>query len=98
MLVHSVFFWLKKDLSDEQKALFTEKLQGLTTIKPSVLVTIGTPAATDRPVIDRSYDHALTCIFESMADHDAYQLHPAHKDFIENCAPLWERVLIYDAD
>jgi hypothetical protein len=61
-------------------------------------VYIGQPAPTPpRPVVDASYDHCLTLIFDDMAAHDAYQEEPLHKAFIEHCKPLWERVQIYDA-
>jgi len=99
MLVHTVFFWLKEDLSTEQRQQFLDGVKPLLDIKPNVMITLGTPAATEqRPVIDSSYDYSLTCIFESIADHDTYQIDPAHLKFIEECKTLWSKVLVYDAD
>ena len=98
MFVHTVFFWLKKELSEEQRKAFFKGADTLTTIKPNVLIATGTPASTDRPIIDRSYDYGLTCIFESLEDHDKYQVDPVHLKFVENHANDWEKVLIYDYD
>lgn len=98
MLVHSVFFYLKKDLSEDQRSEFLSGLTSLTTIEPAELLTVGTPADTHRPVVIRDYDFSLTCIFTDLAQHDAYQIHETHLAFIENCAKFWDKVQIYDAD
>jgi hypothetical protein len=97
MLIHSVYFWLRPDLTEEETAHFRTRVRALTTI-PSVRIGhVGTPAETDRPVIDRSYSCMLLTIFDDMAGHDAYQVDPVHDQFRIECAPLWSRVQIYDA-
>lgn len=98
MFVHTVFFWLKKDLSDAQKEAFHAGAKTLTDIQPSVAAYIGKPADTERPVIDNTYDYSLTCIFENKADHDAYQVDPVHLEFIDKHAKDWARVVVYDAE
>ncbi|ARN57164.1 Dabb family protein [Sedimentisphaera salicampi] len=98
MLVHSVFFWLKEDLAEAELYLFREKLETLKQIPAAHSVYIGTPASTDRPVIDRSYDFALTVVFEDIGKHDEYQSDPLHKTFLNECSDMFEKVLIYDAD
>ena len=97
MLSHIVVFWLKDDLSDAQRSAFREGLESLKTIESAHAVYIGAPAKTgDRPVIDKSYSLALTVLFDTIQDHDAYQVHPLHQAFVRKCGPLWSRVLIYD--
>ena len=96
MFVHTVFFWLKDELSDDQKQAFFKGVDTLKTIQPNVMVTTGAPASTNRPIIDTSYDYGLTCIFESLEDHDKYQVDPTHLKFVENHANDWKKVLIYD--
>ena len=76
MLVHIVLFWLKKDLSDADKKAFYVGLESLKGIASTENVYIGTPADTERPVIDKSYDYCLTVLLKSMAEHDAYQVDP----------------------
>ena len=99
MLVHSVYFWLKPDLTAAQRAEFLQALQVLKDVPSVSQFYLGTPAGvTDRPVVDRSYDYSFTCIFENLAAHNAYQVHPLHTAFVAVGKPLWTRVQIYDAD
>jgi hypothetical protein len=97
MFVHAVYFWLRDDLSAEDRATFAELVQSLTTIEDVHQGHIGRPADTDRPVIDRSYSWAEILIFKDRAAHDRYQVHPLHQKFVERCATFWTRVLIYDS-
>jgi hypothetical protein len=98
MFTHCVFFWLRDGLSADEKADFERQLKTLTTLPSVVYGTIGTPASTDRPVIDRSYSYGLMVAFKDLAGHDAYQVHPLHDAFRDNCAKYWTRVVIYDFD
>ena len=49
-----------------------------------------------RPVIDQSWDYALTMQFANVADHDAYQTAPQHEAFIGSHKDRWARVLVMD--
>ena len=99
MLVHNVYFWLKEGLSDDEKAQFRAGVQTLAEIQSTTHVFIGAPAKTEsRPIIDQSYDLGLTGVLQDIAAHDEYQVDPIHLKFIENCAHLWDRVQIYDAE
>ena len=99
MLVHTVIFWLRKDLgAAEREAFRAEGLESLRGISAVSELHIGTPAPiAPRPVVDASYSFALTAIFKDIAAHDAYQIDPVHKAFVERFKPCWERVQIYDA-
>ena len=99
MLVHTVNFWLRKDLSDAEREEFLEALKTLKNVPSVEAVYIGTPAKTpQRPVIDSSYDYMLTVILKDVAAHDAYQVDPIHLAFVEGQKPKFGRVAIYDAD
>lgn len=98
MFVHVVNFWLKKGLSAAEIADFERGVKTLGTIEGLTQFNVGKPAATNRPVIDRTYDYCLLTVFEDEAGHDAYQVAPIHLKFIEDCAQYWERVLIYDSE
>jgi hypothetical protein len=56
---------------------------------------VGTPASTNRPIIDRTYSYALILVFENKEDHDVYQEHPVHDEF-RALEDHWLRVQIYD--
>lgn len=97
MLSHIVVFWLKNDLSDAQRSAFRQGLESLKSIESARSVYIGSPAKTgDRPIIDKSYSLALTVLFDSIQDHDSYQVHPLHLAFLKQYGSFWSQVLIYD--
>ena len=85
-------------LSDPQRAAFRAGVETLCAIECAEAVYVGTPAATARPVIDRTYDIGLTVVLKDMDAHDAYQVDPIHKKFVDDFGTYWERALIYDAD
>ena len=97
MFIHSVYFWLKPELTPEQQDQFWTGVKTLEAIPSIKFFFVGTPADTDRPVIDRSYSCALIAGFDDKAGHDLYQDHPIHDQFRE-LAELWNKVLIYDAE
>lgn len=95
MFVHCVYFWLKPDITPEDERRFVEGARALTTLRTVRHGWVGKPAATDRPIIDRSYSYGLTVIFDDVEGHDAYQVHPVHDAFRE-FQHLWTAVKIYD--
>ena len=98
MFVHHVFFWLKEDLETQDIKKFEEGVNSLPPIEHVHLGEVGKPAKTNRPVIERSYSYSLLLMFKNEAEHDNYQVHPTHKAFVDNCSPLWSKVLIYDSE
>lgn len=97
MFVHSVYFWLNPHLTPDERAQFWAGVDSLTTIESVRQAYVGTPASTDRPIIDRSYTCALIVVFDDEAGHEAYQVDPIHDKFREECALFWIKVQIYDA-
>lgn len=99
MLVHTVYFWLKPELTAAQRAEFRRGVESLGTIKAVAQCHVGTPAKTEkRPIIDDSYSVALTVICKDVAAHDAYQVDPIHLAFVNTFKTYWTRVQIYDAE
>jgi len=47
--------------------------------------------------VDTTYTFSLLIIFEDLAGHDAYQVDPIHKAFLEEFRAHFEKVVIYDA-
>ena len=97
MFVHTVFFWLSRPESQDDRNALRAGLASLRGINHISAAYIGTPADRRRPVIDHSYDFSLTFVFADKAAHDAYQVHPVHLEFVAECQHLWERVQVYDA-
>jgi len=97
-LVHTVFFWMHENVTDEQKANFAKNGLGELVKVPSIYKSyFGPPADTaPRDVGDSSYDFALNCHFKNKADQDTYQIDPIHLKFIEDFKDLWKEVKVYD--
>lgn len=99
MLIHSVYFWLKGNLSEDQTIAFREGLESLRKIETVASIHIGTPAKTEeRAVIDNSYSFALVVLFQSLEAQDLYQVHPLHQAFLGKFASSWKKVLVYDVE
>jgi len=99
MLVHTVYFWLKPELTPAQRADFRKGVESLGAIKAVDQLFVGTPAkTTKRPIIDDSYSVALTVVCKDVAAHDVYQVDPIHLKFVETFKTCWYKVQIYDAE
>lgn len=97
MFVHHVLFWLKEPENKVHLEKFKKELHQLLSIETIRFSHIGVPAATNRKVIDSSYQYSLLVIFDDRKGHDIYQDHDKHHKFIAECGDLWETVLVYDS-
>jgi hypothetical protein len=99
-MTHSVYFWLKDDVTAEQRALFEAELSLLPKIPYLAAGFVGKPAKTEvRPVTDHSFDYSLILSFRTMADHEYYQGPcPDHQRFVQTCKPLFGKVVVYDSE
>jgi len=97
MLAHHVLFWVKPETTDQQKEEFKKCLESLKGVDTITSIHIGTPAPIERAVVDTTYTFSLLIMFNDLAGHDVYQVHPIHKTFLENCRQYFEKVVIYDA-
>ena len=95
MFIHSVYFWLKPDITADEEKEFLKRVTALTKISSVKHGWVGTPADTDRPIIDRTYSYGLVTAFDDVAGHDIYQVHPIHDAFRE-LHHLWTAIKIYD--
>lgn len=97
-LVHHVFFWLKNPDSKVDLAKLLDGIRGLAAIETVRGIHVGVPASTEkREVVDNSFSASEILYFDDVAGQDAYQVHPLHKKFVDECSPLWSKVIVYDA-
>ena len=97
-LAHHVFFWLKNPNSKEDLNRLLEGLRTLEKIESVRKIHIGVPASTEkRDVVDSSYSASELIFFDDVAGQDAYQVHPVHKKFVDQCSHLWQKVVVYDS-
>jgi len=97
LFVHQVYFWLADPESMEARSKLVAGLEQLSKIDGIRMWHIGQPAETDRPVIDRSYSISWLTLFATKAAQDAYQEDPIHLQFVDECASLWSKVVVFDS-
>jgi len=95
--MHVVFFWLVDDAKETHKKFMSELRKFIDKVDLIKTKHIGAPADTDREVIDSTWTYSLILSFDSKKEHDLYQEHQLHKDFIENASSLWKKVQVYDS-
>ena len=97
-ITHSVFFWLKNPDSQADKDALIDGLKGLEAIPTVRAIHVGVPArAENRDVVDNSYDVSELLLFDDLEGEAAYQVHPIHQKFVEDYAPLWREVRVFDS-
>jgi antibiotic biosynthesis monooxygenase (ABM) superfamily enzyme len=97
MVRHNVYFWLNPSLTDEQKTSFEEGLRVLFTIDVVAGGSVGRAAATPvRPVTRNTFDYALVLEFDSVEQHNAYQVHPDHDVFVKQFSGWFKEVRVFD--
>ena len=95
---HVVLFWLKNPDNQQERKKFESSLE--TFIKNSEYVKsmhFGSPANTDRPVIDKTYTYCMILTFTSKEKQDKYQDEQGHKKFISESEDLWKKVVVFDS-
>jgi hypothetical protein len=97
--LHTVHFWLKDDLTEDDKHRVLEGIRALADSPNVARLSVRVPAGTPREVVDNSYDFQLVCEFDSSELHDAYQSadDEAHQHFIQHYKKYWDKVRIYDS-
>jgi hypothetical protein len=93
--VHTVYFWLKNPADIDT---FVEGVKGLAQISHLRDVHVGVPVPSDKPIVESSYHVSLLTLFNSKADHDAYQVDPIHESFLANYVKQFvDRVMVTDS-
>jgi hypothetical protein len=98
MFVHHVLFWLKEGLEPGDVLKFETGMKSLLQIEHVSQGDIGKPTGNNKQEIERTYTYSLLLLFNSHTDHALYQPHPLHRKFIDECSPLFSKVLIFDSE
>jgi len=97
-VVHHVLFWLKNPTSKADLDKLIAGVKSLGKIKTVRELHVGVVASTEkRDVVDNSWSVSELMRFSDVAGQKAYQDDPIHLKFVEECSPLWEKVIVYDA-
>lgn len=94
---HVVMFWQKKpgDAADRKK--ITDAMDRLRVIEGITALDYGTAVASERPVVDDSFDIALLVRFKNVQALHAYESDPRHtKEVKQVLLPLTKKIQVYD--
>jgi hypothetical protein len=97
LFVHHVLFYTPTNANEADQVALLEGLHKLARIPAIKMAHIGTPAPTNRDVIERTYTYSWLCLFDTAEQEEEYQRHPIHDEFRTQYARYWEKVVIYDA-
>lgn len=95
---HHVYFWLNEENKNEaDRASFEKGLAALFEIGEVEGGCWSVPAEVElRPVVDQSWDYALSMRFKTLEDQFVYQDHPRHHEFLGSFKTWWAKVLVMD--
>jgi hypothetical protein len=94
---HVVLIWLKRPNHIEDRMAIQAATRDLRVIPGIQFLDSGTALASDRPVVDDSFDIGLTMRFDSAKSLQAYESHPLHVQKVtEVLKPLSKKILVYD--
>ena len=96
---HHVYFYPTESPNASDQAELIGMCQSLLASIPGVTsFALGTPAGTDRPVVDNDYIVALLLEFPDADAEKEYQVHPQHVQFVTESRRLWSSVKVFDSN
>ena len=96
-VIHHVFFWLKNPASAADRDRLIAGIKSLAAIEAIGELRVGLIADTEkRDAVDQSWNVSELMFFKDLASQAAYQAHPIHQKFIDECSHLWNKVVVYD--
>ena len=96
-LQHLVLIWLKDAGNAEQRARIIEASKSFRDIPGVLDVQAGKPVASDRGIVDDSFDVGILVVVPDEQRLQEYLAHPIHQQAKNDVLlPLVEKILVYD--
>jgi hypothetical protein len=97
MFSHVVIFWTDPDNPNAADELLAGMEKYLRPIPGVLHFHAGKMVGSHRPVVDQSYQVALTITFPDKKTQDDYQTHPEHVEFVNTVfKKTCKKVVVYD--
>ena len=97
MFSHIVVFWVKPAPRHAADELIAGANKLLKSVPGVVHFHVGRMVPSPRPVVEQSYQVALSLIFPDRQALDEYQVHPYHVEFVEKYMKrLVKKIVVYD--
>ncbi len=96
-VTHVVMVWLKEPGNAQHRKQFVKASEQLNDLPGIVSRHVGVVQASDRAIVDDTFDVAVTVTMKNKAALKAYLNHPKHKKVLhDRIKPLINRVVAYD--
>ncbi|MFD1769082.1 Dabb family protein [Sphingobacterium suaedae] len=96
-IVHTVYFWLKDGITEEEEKDFLNFFEALKKVPGIKSFHSGRPApTTQRDVVDNSFHYSLLVTFANMDDINTYERHPDHLAAAGLYSKYWTKVAVRD--
>jgi hypothetical protein len=97
MFSHVVIFWTDPNKPQAADALLAGAQKYLKEAPGILHFHAGKMVPSHRPVVDQSYQVALSIVFKDKQSQDDYQSHPSHLEFVGKVfKPNCTKVIVYD--
>lgn len=95
---HVVLVWLKKPGDGQDRAAVVAAAKKFQREIPEIQhLSVGQPLASDRPVVDDSFDVGLVMRFADAAALARYEKHPVHTKAVQDILlPVSKKLQVYD--
>lgn len=94
---HVVLIWLKRPDNAADRQALRQAAEDLKAISQVKSISHGTALASERPIVDDSFDVGFVMRFDSPADLHAYETHPLHIAKVNSVLkPLTKKIVVYD--
>ena len=97
-ILHTVYFWLKEGITEQEEQDFLLFFEELKKIPGILAFHVGKPASTtNRDVVDNSFQYSIFVLFNSMEEINVYEKHPDHLAAAEKFSKYWTKVAVRDS-
>ncbi len=94
---HVVLMWQKNPGNLKDRKQITDSIERLKVIEGMTILDYGTAVASERPVVDDSFDIGLVVRFKHVDALHAYETDPRHMKEVKGVLrPLTKKILVYD--
>ena len=94
---HVVFVWLKEGYTEKGLELVIRESKALSSIPGIVDMKVGKALASDRAIVDDSFQVGIIMSFNSAVEMKSYLTHPDHVRRVkETLKPMSSKIVVYD--
>lgn len=94
---HTVYLWLKQPGNTQHRQQIIVAAKQLAAIEGVERLTTGTVISSDRPIVDDSFDIAISMEFSSAQQMNRYLVNKQHTSIVASqIQPLLSNIVVYD--